>query len=131
MRNRFLRRVALALGSVIAAVAMPFALVAPASAHTDAKQLPYWGQKYYGSIAVATDGSMGHAVRQKSRTQAEQQALQSCGSHCDIAVTFTLCGAVAHDGDRYHGGAGLDRNQAGHDAMSRLGGGRVVVTACN
>lgn len=62
MRNRVLRRGALALGSVIAAVAMPFALAAPASAATDAKQLPpYWGHKIrldrrrYGRL----DGSRG------------------------------------------------------------------------
>lgn len=134
MRTQLRRLITLGVAGVIAAAAMLFAVVTPASAYaSETKQNlpPYWGHQRYGSIAMSPDGSVGKGLRQKTRSQAEQQALQSCGAGCRVAVTFTLCGAVAHDGDRYHGGAGLDSHQAGHDAMSRLGGGWVVHTACN
>jgi hypothetical protein len=87
---------------------------------------------HYGAIAYGQDGSQGTARRHLSKLGAQQQALQRCGdSTCTVVSTFTRCGAVAHDGARYHGGVGLSRPMAEANAISRLGGGWIVDWACN
>lgn len=136
MKKQLRRRFTLPIAGVVAAFAMAFTSIVPASAHTvprPAENLPPWGPtKKFGAIAVAHDGSMGQGLRKQSKARAEERALQLCGADtCKVVVSFTLCGAVAHDGAVYHGGAGHNRSVAENDAVARLGGGWVVHTACN
>jgi hypothetical protein len=75
---------------------------------------------------------MGKAWRHLSRAQAKQRALELCGvDACKVVTTFTRCGAVAHNGATYHGGAGTTRSVAETNAMNKLGGGWVITSACN
>jgi hypothetical protein len=88
--------------------------------------------KHYGAIAYSHNGASGIARRQLSKLAAQQLAMQRCGTPtCTVVTTFTQCGAVAHDGARYHGGLGLSRTAAETHAISRLGSGWIVDWACN
>lgn len=146
MTARQRRRVALAFASLLAASTMAFTLIHPASARTHqasptqaALSMPTDAPtnippllKHYGAIAYGHDGSVGTARRHKSKLGAQQEAMQRCGSEtCTILTTFTHCGAVAHDGDAYHGGLGLSRSAAEAHAVARLGGGWIVSSVCN
>lgn len=130
MTTRQRRRVALVLASLVAAAAM-VTLIHPADARTHPHNLPPH-HTFYGAIAYGHDGSSGKAWRQKSKSIAEQLALQRCGvDTCTVVASFTKCGAVAHDGNTYHGGVGLSRHAAEQRAIANLGGGRVVNWACH
>lgn len=130
MTTRQRRRVALVLASLLAAVAMVVPIHA-ADARTHPGNLPPY-HTFYGAIAYGSDGSSGKAARQKNKSMAERLALQRCGvDTCAVVASFTNCGAVAHDGDTYHGGVGLSRQAAEQRAIANLGGGWVVNWACH
>lgn len=133
--SRVRRRIALAVASMAAAAAMAFTLIHPAAgAHTGRDSTANWVPfpTYYGAIAVSHDGAIGKAWRHLDKAQARQSALSLCGvDTCKVVSVFTQCGAVAHDGSRFHGGVGHSRPVAEHNAMTRLGGGQVVTWACN
>lgn len=129
MTTRQWRRVAPALAGLLAAVVLT--PIQPAHASAPKDNLPPL-IKHYGAIAYSPDGASGKARRHLSKLAAEQTALDRCGSAgCAVVSTFTKCGAVAHDGNMYHGGVGLTRQAAEHHAISRLGGGFAVDWACN
>lgn len=111
---------------------MTFTLIHPASAHgTAPTNLPPL-ISYYGAIAYSPDGSSGVALRRKNRLSAHTDSLNLCGvDACNIVSSFRLCGAVAHDGNTYHGGHGPSRGHAEAHAMDRLGGGWIVKSVCN
>ncbi|OBK18751.1 DUF4189 domain-containing protein [Mycobacterium asiaticum] len=146
MTTRQRRRVALTLASLLAACAMAFTVVHPASARTHQAPTPAAGTtfpsdaptnlppllKHYGAFAYSPDGSSGVARRHKSKLGAQQEALERCGTDsCTVVSTFTHCGAVAHDGASYHGGVGMSRTAAEAHAVSELGGGWIVTSVCN
>ncbi|AGC64428.1 putative secreted protein [Mycobacterium liflandii 128FXT] len=86
----------------------------------------------YGAIAVADNGAVGKTWGHRKRAQAEIHALTTCGHpSCNVLSVFTRCGAIAHDGQNFHGGLGRSHQAAGHDAKARLGGGWVLTSACN
>ncbi|WP_242670183.1 DUF4189 domain-containing protein [Mycobacterium decipiens] len=86
----------------------------------------------YGAIAIADNGTVGKAWNHRTRAQAEIDALTMCGHpSCQVISSFTQCGAVAYDGSTFHGGVGGTRHTAKNDAMARLGGGRIITSACN
>ncbi|CAM4180383.1 hypothetical protein MB901379_04131 [Mycobacterium basiliense] len=86
----------------------------------------------YGAIAVADNGAAGKTWGHRSRSQAERDAMRMCAHpSCQVLSVFTRCGAIAHDGERFHGGIGHSRQVAEHDARTRLGGGWIVTSACN
>ena len=117
-------------GSSVVAVAMGLTLMHPAGASAPANLPPLIS--YYGAIAYSPDGSSGIALRRKTRTSAESDSLNQCGvSTCTIVSSFLRCGAVAHDGNTYHGGHGPSRGHAESHAIQRLGGGWIVKSVCN
>ncbi|RII20766.1 Serine/threonine-protein kinase AfsK [Streptomyces sp. YIM 130001] len=89
---------------------------------------------YYGAIAVSGEGSIGRAWDYKSRSAAEQAAMNNCsGSTCKILASFNNgCGAVVHNSAtrRYSGGYGDSRGEAQRAAMNRAGAGRYITSAC-
>lgn len=132
MTARQWRRVAELFGGFAVAVATGFALITPPSAQgsTPANLPPLIS--YYGAIAYSPDGASGIALRRKTRISAESDSLDRCGvSTCTIVSSFLRCGAVAHDGNTYHGGHGPSRGHAEAHAIDRLGGGWIVKSACN
>ncbi|BBX73477.1 hypothetical protein MSHI_13830 [Mycobacterium shinjukuense] len=87
---------------------------------------------HYGAIAYAPSGASGKAWHQRTPARAAQVALEKCGDKtCKVISSFTRCGAVAYNGSKYQGGAGLTRRAAEDDAINRLGNGWIVNWACN
>ena len=140
------RAITLALAALAGTAAITFAHPAPAHAMSPPATPPHAAPtksfdpstnlppllKHYGAIAYSHDGAAGTARRQFSKLGAQQLAMQRCGATtCTVVTTFTHCGAVAHDGARYHGGLGLSRSAAETHAITRLGGGWIVDWACN
>lgn len=140
MTARQRRRVALVLASLVAATALAFTLIHPVAAHTpkattnkSSTELPTrWPPTYFGAIAVAHDGSMGKAWRHINKAAAKQRAMELCGIEtCRVVTVFTDCGAVAHNGDTYHGGHGTTRQAAERHAVANIGGGWVIDSLCH
>ncbi|MCV6975022.1 DUF4189 domain-containing protein [Mycobacterium bourgelatii] len=104
----------------------------PAAVQTHAAGMPLPPLISYGAIAYAPTGQSGKAWRQPSPARAAQLALRQCGvKECAVLSRFTYCGAVAHDGARYQGGAGMTRSAAEADAIHQLAGGWIVNWVCN
>lgn len=132
MTSNFRRRAAFAVAGVAAAAAMSVTLVGPAGARESDINTGGLPPTYHGAIAVGPHGAVGKSWDYPTRTNAENAALKVCGvTGCKVLSSFTRCGAVAHDGTRYQGGFGATQALAEDDAMTRLGGGRIVIWACN
>ncbi|OBI96561.1 DUF4189 domain-containing protein [Mycobacterium asiaticum] len=135
MTTHLRRRHALAVAAgLAAAAAMTVTLSPPAGATGNGSlpQLPIPPLIRHGAIAVAPDGAAAKSLGYAYRANAENAALQKCGnSGCQLLSSFTRCGAVAHNGSTHQGGTGLTRAMAEADAMTRLGGGQIVIWACN
>ncbi|MBY0391530.1 MAG: DUF4189 domain-containing protein [Mycobacterium pseudokansasii] len=131
------RRVVVAVSGLAVAAAMTVTQIHPAGAHIHRGEMTHVSNMppfpvYYGAIAYGHDGSNGKAWRHLSKAQAKQRALELCGADtCAVVSVFTRCGAVAHDGAKYHGGYGYNRSAAEAHAMANVGGGRIVDWACN
>ncbi|BBX97679.1 DUF4189 domain-containing protein [Mycobacterium lacus] len=138
------RRTVLVVACLGAAAGLTTLLVTPVGAYMDNRtmseimmsdmmpELPVPPVIHHGAIAVAPNGAIGKSWHQRSKARAVEVALEQCGVRsCKVLSHFTRCGAVAYDGSKYHGGAGLTRGAAEIDAVSRLGGGWVVEWACN
>lgn len=133
MTTKYLRRAALGVAGLAAVAATSVALVATAGAHdVSIPELPIPPRIYYGAIAYAPTGEVGIARRKVSSSLAEVTAMQQCGVNgCKVLSSFTRCGAVAYNGAKYQGGTGYTRAAAEQDALNSLGGGRIVIWACN
>ncbi|RFU83869.1 DUF4189 domain-containing protein [Streptomyces triticagri] len=84
-------------------------------------------------MAVSGKGSIGRAWDYKSRSAAEQAAMNNCSGACKVITSFhNGCGAVVHNSTthRYSGGHGETRGKAQRSAMNRAGGGRYVTSVC-
>ncbi|WP_396910366.1 DUF4189 domain-containing protein [Mycolicibacterium sp.] len=89
---------------------------------------------YYGAIAYAPNGAWGSSWDYPSADSAQAAAIYSCGwTSCKVLTTFTECGAVAENSDRYQGGSGPTLIAAQDSALSQLrgGGGWISAWACN
>lgn len=144
MMNRRRNRIAFALASVGATAGLMILvlpLVPQVSAGLDNVAMSEMGMQpempvphvmRYGAIAYSPNGAWGRSQGYPVKTQAEQVALAQCGEKdCRVVISFNLCGAVASDGSNYQGGTGYTRAMAEADALTRLGGGRVVNSVCN
>jgi len=89
---------------------------------------------YYGAIAMAPNGAGGSTWGYPSRTEAEGDAIATCGySSCKVLSSFTECGAIAANSTRYQGGVGPTLALAQLDALTHLKGepGYIEYWACN
>lgn len=89
---------------------------------------------YYGSIAYAPNGSYGRAWDYPTRESAITNAIYACGwTSCKTLTTFTECGAVAENSERFQGGSGRTLIEAQNAALAQLrgGGGWIATWACN
>jgi len=88
---------------------------------------------YYGAIAMAPNGAGGSTWGYPTRSEAEGDALSTCGySSCKVLTSFTQCGAIAANDTLYQGGIGPTLALAQLDALNRLGGGgHIEYWACN
>ena len=116
-----------------AAVCATFFLLCPAlvahayGANTSKRQL--WGTIAYHS----GNGTYGFAVDQKTKRDAEAEAVRQCGADCDVIRSFrNACGAIAEQPRHFAWDSGASREIAERKAMTRCGGKdcRIVVWAC-
>ncbi|MEE3754823.1 DUF4189 domain-containing protein [Mycobacterium intracellulare] len=138
MKAKLQRRTVLSVASLAVTAAMTVMLNPPAGAEpdnsstTDLPLRPFALGIRYGAIAYAPNGAVGKAWRWRTRSQAENAAMDKCGvANCEVLSWFTRCGALANDGSASAGGVGPTRSMAENDAITRLGGGRVLTWACN
>jgi serine/threonine-protein kinase len=78
----------------------------------------------YGAIAFEQDsGRAGYAYDYASRAEAEQRAVEECGSGCAVVVWFmNACGALATGDDNGYGSAWAgSRPEAERLALSECG----------
>jgi serine/threonine-protein kinase len=98
---------ALALAGVCLAVAQPTLAMADDS---------------YGAIAFSTEsGASGHSYNYGSREEAEERALQECGSGCEVVLWFKNgCGALAVGNNNGWGtGWSGSREEAENNALNQ------------
>ncbi|KQH76273.1 hypothetical protein AO501_29025 [Mycobacterium gordonae] len=134
MTTTFRRRASLAVAGLATAAALTgvFSPRAVAIGNGPLPELPIPPPIRYGAIAVAPDSAAAKTRNHRTRASAESAALKKCGvTGCTVLSSFTQCGAVAHDGITLQGGTGPTRAAAEDDALTRLGGGRIITWACN
>lgn len=112
-----------------AVVAALTVTVAPAAYADDA----------WGSCAVPSNPKLvGNAVcignSFPDQTAAESRATEMCNylkdRQCYVVVSFTDCGAIAQNGDRWTGGSGPTQQAAEQAATGQLPGSRVAKSVC-
>jgi Domain of unknown function (DUF4189) len=76
----------------------------------------------YGAIAFSTDsGAHGYSYDFGSRGEAEERALQECGSGCEVVLWFkNSCGALAAGEGNGYGTAWAGNREAAEDAALRV-----------
>ncbi|TWS18878.1 DUF4189 domain-containing protein [Tsukamurella asaccharolytica] len=86
----------------------------------------------FGAIAVASNGATGRAWDYASPGAAERAALGSCGyASCKVLASFSDgCGAVAQKPGWFQGGTGRSIRAAQSSALTRNGGGAILVWQC-
>jgi hypothetical protein len=96
--------------------------------------------QYHGALAVELKtGAYGFGVNYSNKGDAITAALQKCNSRtngrndCVLEAWFSdyRCGAVAKNSSRTGSALGNSASEAGDNAINKIGGGRVVGTACN
>ena len=100
------QRILVMAGAFICALAMQ---AAPAAA-----------RDYYGSIAFSVEnGALGWSNDYDSRSAAENEATNQCGSNCEAVLWFrNACGAIATSSDHSYGtGWATNRGEAESIAM--------------
>ncbi|MCS6783427.1 MAG: DUF4189 domain-containing protein [Chloroherpetonaceae bacterium] len=96
---------------------------------------PAYAREQVGAIAIGSRGRFGYSYDWSNAVQANQRALQECGSpDCKVVLTFSGgCGALAEGQNRLGTGTGKTRQQAEQAAMKLCNDPtcRVTVWACN
>lgn len=87
----------------------------------------------YGAIAISRSGDWGVATNYLSVTNAEREALRSCGDvNCSIQVSFRRCGAVAEHNRSLAWGVASTLTRARMQALSVLENkGKILAEVCN
>ncbi|MEA5465084.1 DUF4189 domain-containing protein [Leptothoe sp. PORK10 BA2] len=87
----------------------------------------------YGAIAISRSGDWGVAANYLSVTNAEREALRSCGDvNCSIRVSFRGCGAVAEYNRSLAWGVAATLTRARVEALSVLENkGKILAEVCN
>lgn len=87
----------------------------------------------YGAIAISRSGDWGVATNYLSVSNAEREALRSCGDvNCAIRVSFRGCGAVAEHDRSLAWGVASTLDRARGQALNVLNGeGAVLAEVCN
>jgi hypothetical protein len=86
----------------------------------------------FGAIAYAKNAAGASVWNYRSRSDAEQSALDYCGyTSCEVLSSFKDCGAVVFDGSTLQGGYGPTLSSAIADAKRRLPSSYVDSWACN
>ena len=91
-------------------------------------------RQLWGAIAYhSARGAYGYAVDQKSRRDAEIEAVRQCGSDCDVIRTFrNACGAIADEERHFAWDTGASREIAEPKVLAKCGGPqcKITVWAC-
>ncbi len=87
----------------------------------------------YGAIAISRSGDWGVATNYLSVTDAEREALRSCGDiNCAIRVSFRGCGAVAEHNRSLAWGVASTLTRARVQALRALEDkGKILAEVCN
>ena len=75
--------------------------------------------KFFGAIARdSQSGNLGYAARAKSKEQAQQSSVGSCGAGCAVILWFQNgCGAFAQAGSAWGAGLGASMDEARTKAL--------------
>ncbi|NEQ53943.1 MAG: DUF4189 domain-containing protein [Leptolyngbya sp. SIO3F4] len=87
----------------------------------------------YGAIAISRSGDWGVATNYLSVTNAEREALRSCGDmNCAIRVSFRGCGAIAEYNQSLAWGVASSLTRARSEALKALENqGEILAEVCN
>ncbi|MEN9206676.1 MAG: DUF4189 domain-containing protein [Gloeomargarita sp. GMQP_bins_120] len=96
---------------------------------------PAYAREPVGAIAIGSRGRFGYSYDWSNAVQANQRALQECGSpDCRVVLTFNGgCGAIAEGQGRLGTGTGKTRQLAEQAALKMCNDPtcQVTVWACN